>query len=178
MGLTDFLPVTHDGVLLCPLAEADAEAYAAGTKDPAVRHYAHLPLPEYTPETVRDLARGEVRKGLESGRLAVLSILDAATEEFFGSLVLFDITEHEAEVGFWLSPHARGRGVARRALATATRLARRLGLRSLTARTAPENTASRRTLEAAGFHPEGAPRRSTTPSGAHVTTQHYRLPLE
>ena len=116
MGITDSLPVTHDGVLLRPLAEIDAEAYAAGTKDPTVRRYAHLPLPEYTPETVRDLARGEVRKGLESGRLAVLSILDATTEAFFGSLVLFDVTEHEAEVGFWLSPHARGHGVARRPL--------------------------------------------------------------
>ncbi|EHR62370.1 GNAT family N-acetyltransferase [Saccharomonospora cyanea] len=178
MGITDLLPVACDGVLLRPLAEVDAEAYAAGTEDAAVRRYAHLPLPEYTPDTVRELARSDVRKGLMSGNLAVLSIVDEKDEAFLGSLVLFDITAHEAEVGFWLSPHARGRGVATRALTASAHLARKLGLRALTARTEPANTASRRTLDTAGFLPDGAPRQSTTPSGAQLTTQHYRLPLE
>ncbi|WP_247648755.1 GNAT family N-acetyltransferase [Saccharomonospora xinjiangensis] len=170
----DVLPVTHDGVSLRPLTEADAEAYAEGTKDTAVRRYAHLPLPEYTPETVRELVRTEVRKGLEDGTLAVLSIADEAGGAFLGSLVLFGITADEGEVGFWLSPRARGRGIATRALIASGRIARGLGLRALTARTDPANTASNRSLAAAGFVPDGEPRQSTAPSGSLVTTQHYR----
>ncbi|EHY88307.1 GNAT family N-acetyltransferase [Saccharomonospora azurea] len=177
MNFHDVLPVRHDGVTLRPLADIDAEAYAEGTRDAAVRRYAHLPLPEYTPDTVRELARSDVRRGLDDGTLAVLSIVEDTHDTFLGSLVLFDIAEDQAEVGFWLAPHARGRGVAHRALAASAALARALGLSTLTARTDPTNTSSRRTLTAAGFAPDGPPRHSTTPSGTSMSTQYYRLPL-
>ncbi|WP_298183364.1 GNAT family protein [Saccharomonospora sp.] len=177
MRLRNALPVAHADVLLRPLAERDAVAYAEGTTDDAVRRFAHLPLPEYTAETVRTLVRTDVRAGLENGTLAVLTIADAVDDIFLGSLVLFDITAHTAEVGFWLSPNARGLGVATKALTAAVVLGDRLGLHTLTARTDPANTASRRTLVAAGFETVGAPHESTAPSGAHVRTQHYRLRL-
>ena len=43
------LPITFENTRLRPLAELDADAYAAGTKDEAVRRFAHLPEPDYTP---------------------------------------------------------------------------------------------------------------------------------
>ena len=177
MNLHDALPVRHDGVALRPLADVDADAYAEGTRDAAVRRYAHLPLPEYTPDTVRELVSSDVRKGLDDGTLAVLSIVEDTDDTFLGSLVLFDIAEDQAEVGFWLAPHARGRGVAHRALAASTELARTLGLSTLIARTNPANTSSQRTLAAAGFIPDGPPRHSTTPSGTSMSTQCYQLPV-
>lgn len=177
MGLSDALPVTWDGVLLRPLAERDADAYAAGSGDEAVRRFAHLPLPEYTADTVRALARTDVPAGLESGTTAVLTIADAADDAFLGSLVLFAIATDTAEVGFWLAPAARGRGVAVRAVAAAAELGRRLGLRTLTARTAPANTAAQHTLTTTGFTPDGELRETTTPSGHRASTQHYRLEL-
>lgn len=178
MRLRAALPVTHAEVRLRPLAERDAPAYAEGTTDDAVRRFAHLPLPEYTADTVRELVRGACRTGLDDGTLAVLTIADSRTDVFLGSLVLFDISAEQAEVGFWLVPEARGRAAAAQALAAARTLGARLGLVALTARTDPSNTASHRTLTAAGFAPEAAPRQSTTPSGSRIETTHYRLALK
>ncbi|WP_367113110.1 GNAT family N-acetyltransferase [uncultured Tessaracoccus sp.] len=57
--------------------------------------------------------------------------------------VLFDVSTDTAAVGFWIHPDARGAGHARRGLEMASRFAHHSGLRTLTARTLPENRASR-----------------------------------
>lgn len=173
--LRDLLPVEGEHVHLRALAEKDADAYALGTKDPAVREFGHLPEPDYTPELVRELAGTVVVDGLRKGELAVLTIADRATDAFHGSLVIFDVTEHDAEVGFWLAPQARGRGLAREALALAARLAAQAGWSSLRAVTSLANTASARTLAGAGFTPVGDPGPMRAPSGAELTAQRYEL---
>lgn len=45
------LPITSENTRLRPLSELDADAYAAGTKDEAVRRFGHLPESDYTPES-------------------------------------------------------------------------------------------------------------------------------
>ena len=45
------LPITYENTRLRPLSELDADTYAAGTKDEAVRRFGHLPEPDYTPES-------------------------------------------------------------------------------------------------------------------------------
>ena len=170
------LPIVHEGTRLRPLSELDADAYASGTKDEAVLRFGHLPEPDYTPESVRRLIRGEIAAGLSSGTLAVLALADAATNQFVGSLVLFDVSPEAAEVGFWIHPDARGNGHARRALELASRFARDSGLRTLTARTLPENEPSQRCLTSAGFRETG---RSvgTTPAGLQEELLHYQRDL-
>lgn len=170
------LPLQDDTVRLRPLSRADAPAYAEGTTDPEVRARAHLPEPRYTPESVVAMAEGVVVEGLQRGDLAVLTIADAATDEFAGSLVIFDVTQDEAEVGFWLHPRSRGRGLTGSALRLAARFAAASGLRSLTARTVPDNTASRAVLDRAAFEETGRAR-GTTPSGQQAEMIHYRRDL-
>src|SRR5699024_5267770 len=114
----------------------------------------------------------EATPGLERGDLAVLAIADAETDAFAGSLVIFDVSEHAAEIGFWTHPAHRGSGVAAVALDLGARFARSSGLRELTARTLPQNSASQRTLAAAGFTLQRRGR-DTTPSGDHVELLHY-----
>lgn len=167
------LPITFENTRLRPLSELDAEAYAAGTKDEAVRRFGHLPESDYTPESVRRMIREEVAAGLSSGTLAVLALADAETDRFVGSLVLFDVSSEAAEVGFWIHPDARGAGHARRSLELAARFARNSGLRTLTARTLPENEASQRCLTNAGFR-EVERAVGTTPAGQHEELFHYR----
>lgn len=164
-------------MLVRRLTYADAEPFAAGTEDAAVREFAHLPLPEYTPRVVRDQIDGVIQQGLEADSLAVLALADVATDAFLGSLVLFDLTEHSGEVGFWLAPHARGRGVAQKALHAASRLARGRGLDELRARTHPDNSASQRALTAAGFRTAGGVREETTPSGESIAVLSFRRRL-
>ncbi|MGV0431374.1 GNAT family N-acetyltransferase [Corynebacterium sp. 20_84] len=171
------LPITFENTRLRPLSELDADAYAAGTKDEAVRRFGHLPESDYTPESVRRMIREEVAAGMSSGTLAVLALADAETDRFVGSLVLFDVSSEAAEVGFWIHPDARGAGHARRGLELASRFARNSGLRTLTARTLPENKASQRCLTATGFH-EVERSVGTTPAGQHEELIHYRRDLQ
>jgi RimJ/RimL family protein N-acetyltransferase len=61
-----------------------------------------------------------------------------------------------AAVGYWLLPEARGRGYATRALRLLAEWGiRDLGLRRVELWAAPENEASLRVAERAGFHREG-----------------------
>lgn len=171
------LPITFEKTRLRPLSELDADAYAAGTKDEAVRRFGHLPESDYTPESVPRMIRDEVAEGLSSGTLAVLALADAETDRFVGSLVLFDVSSEAAEVGFWIHPDARGAGHARRGLELASRFARNSGLRTLTARTLLENKASQRCLTNAGFH-EVERAIGTTPAGQREDLFHYRRDLK
>lgn len=171
------LPITFENTRLRPLSELDADAYAAGTKDEAVRRFGHLPESDYTPESVRWMIRDEVAEGLSSGTLAVLALADAETDRFVGSLVLFDVSSEAAEVGFWIHPDARGAGHARRGLELASRFARNSGLRTLTARTLLENKAPQRCLTNAGFR-EVERAVGTTPAGQCEELFHYRRDLK
>lgn len=177
VAVADQLPLQVEDVLVRRLTHADAEPFAAGTKDEAVREYGHLPLAEYTPQSVREQVDGVIRQGLESDSLAVLALADAGTDAFLGSLVLFDISSDSAEVGFWLAPQARGRGVAQKALRAAARLARGRGLGELRARTHPDNLGSRRALTGAGFAEVGEAHEETTPSGETTTVLSFRRRL-
>lgn len=171
------LPITYENTRLRPLSELDADTYAAGTKDEAVRRFGHLPEPDYTPESVQRMIREEVAAGLSSGTLAVLALDDAETDRFVGSLVLFDVSSEAAEVGFWIHPDARGEGHARRGLELASRFAHNSGLRTLTARTLPENKASQRCLTTAGFR-EVERSVGTTPAGQDQELFHCRRDLK
>lgn len=171
------LPLADDRVRLRPLLSEDAVAFAQGTLDPAVKRYAHLPEPVYTPATVRTVIERDVVPGLARGDLAVLAIADAGSDAFAGSLVLFDVGEQKAEIGFWLHPEHRGRGFTVAAVDLAARFARASHLSTLTARTLPENAASQRVLEHTGFVLEGE-RADVTPSGRRVELLHYARALE
>lgn len=56
------------------------------------------------------------------------------------------------EIGYGLAPSARGHGYATEALEALVQTAAGLGVTTIRADTDPENVASRRTLERAGFH--------------------------
>ncbi len=177
MDLTALLPLTTAEATLRPLAHRDAAPYAAGTADPDVRRFAHLPEPEYTPERVTELIDTTIAEGLREGSLAVLAIAARDTDRFLGSVVVFDITAESAEIGFWLAPDARGRGLGTDALLAGQDLARAMGLGTVTARTMVDNIPSQRVLERAGFRRQGAPVEDTTPSGETARVQGYAVVL-
>lgn len=166
------LPAHTDRTRLRALLPKDAAAFADGSRDTAVRRYGHLPDPSYTPDSVVAMIRDDATPGLARGDLAVLAVADTASDEFCGSLVLFDVTDHSAEVGFWLHPDHRGSGRTTEALVLAAQFAASSGLSRLTARTVPENSASRHILTRAGFTECG---RTTdhAPSGRTVELIHF-----
>lgn len=165
----DALPCTEGQVRVRTLEYGDAAAYALGSKDESVKRHGHLPFSDYTEDVVREQIDGPIAAGLADGSLAVLAIADAGSDEFLGSIVLFDVRADRAEAGFWLAPWGRGRGAAREALSAAARIAAHQGLTFLEARTAPDNQASRRTLLSAGYRQAGDPQSVTAPSGEVFT---------
>lgn len=173
MDIRALLPVTQADVLIRPLTHSDAEAYAAGTQDTDVRRFAHLPEPHYTPSLVSEQIDSIITPGLIAGNLAVLAIADNSSDDFLGSVVLFDIADERAEIGFWLAAAARGRGAAHQAVGCAIDLGTRMGLRELDAQTVTDNTASVRTLTSSGFAAQGNAEMGTAPSGKQALLQRY-----
>lgn len=170
------LPVSDGALTLRRLEPRDAVPYAEATDDALIRRFAHLPDPEYTPASVASLATGIARDGLLRGDLGLLTIASAEDDRLVGSVVLFDVTETTAEVGFWVHPEARGSGVAARALELACSFAAKSGLTLLTARTVHDNVASKRVLTGAGFTASGTGP-DVAPSGEAIEVARFELKL-
>jgi RimJ/RimL family protein N-acetyltransferase len=173
---SSLLPLSAEHVRLRQLEARDAEAFAGGSFDPLVREYGHLPQPNYTTESVLEMIRKEANPGLERGDLAVLAIADS-NDSFAGSLVLFNVTEDEAEVGFWLHPNFRGLGLSISAVELSAELATRSGMVRLLARTAVKNIASQRVLVQTDFK-EMTRSADIAPSGEQLDLIHFQRNLQ
>lgn len=171
------LPMSDQVVTVRAMYDADAAPYAAGTHDVLVRRFAHLPLEEYSPDIVRKMINGVIADGLRDGSLAVLTIADTRSDAFLGSFVFFDVTSEDAEIGYWVAPEHRGRGISSRALGVALDIARKLNLKRLRARTVQGNPASENVLVGAGFRQVGRARPEVIPSGKTEMCVNYLAEL-
>lgn len=93
----------------------------------------------------------------DNGEGLSLAVADADSGEALGAIVLlFRRHPLTAELGYWLLERARGRGVGSRAVALLARWAvTDAGLARVEAFVEPDNAASQRVLEKAGFRREG-----------------------
>lgn len=94
---------------------------------------------------------------------------------------LFDdrLAYASADIGYWLSAEATGRGVMTRAVRAMTTLAfEEYGLKRLTIRAEPENEASWRVAERAGYQYEGLLRGVATFDGRRVDHKLYAMLAE
>src|SRR5699024_10100822 len=92
-----------------------------------------------------------------TGHALRIAIADPESDEYLGLMAFFDDRDASVEIGFVITPDARGRSVAKRAIAATEELARRVGYGALRARTDVANEAAKRTLVAAGYRPVGGP---------------------
>lgn len=147
------------GVRLRPFRDSDADAVVEACTDPTTRHWlGGLPDP-YTEE----VALGYIRSREEQHATAAgvywcaADTYDACVGSF--GLMSIDLAAGSAEVGYWVHPAARGRGVATTAVRLVCAYAfGELGLRRVDLRAASTNAASRRVAERAGFRPTGTRR--------------------
>lgn len=147
-------------------------------RDPDVQRFTYVPSPwtegfEHTWLERYDQAR-------EDGSRAAFAIVDEASGEFLGmaALVQIDRAGRQAEAGYVVAPHARGRGVAVRALELLTDWA--LGeqeLQRVELRIAVDNAASIRVAERCGYVREGVLRSVHFKQGRRADVAVYsRLP--
>ena len=150
-------PLAAAGVVLrLPFAD-DASWIAAACNDRELSRY--IPGIRY-PYSLSD-ARAFIehaRQGWAEGTGAAFVIADAVTGDGWGTigLHLYSVDEDLAEVGYWLHREARGQGAATNAVRLVSGWAfAELGIRRLNLITAPENAASQRVADRAGFTREG-----------------------
>ncbi|MGH3041418.1 MAG: GNAT family N-acetyltransferase [Gaiellaceae bacterium] len=156
-------------VALRPLVETDAAALAVAARDPLVPYYTSVPE-SYTEKDAREfIGRGDNN----------FAIVDTETDELLG-VISFLIMDHaRGHFGYWVGKEARGRGVATRALRLLTRwAAQEHHLARLQLIVEPENLASIRVAERAGFRREARLRSYVELRGARRDVYMYALLAE
>ena len=154
------------GVRLRGLELRDVDDLVAGYADPVLQRFMPpLPVP-FTRSQAREYIR-DVAPGLFADGGGLWAITDPVTDRLLGGIGLDKVVPHrsQCEVGYWVGPWARGRGVAVAALRALTEHAFHTGMARIELLTHRENAASPRVARAAGFQPEGG-RRAALPNRA------------
>jgi RimJ/RimL family protein N-acetyltransferase len=144
-----------------------------------VRWVVDVPVP-YTDRDARTFI-AVVDRGWEERTRAVFAIVEAGGGAPLGVVDLHLAPRGDrgaASAGYWLLPQARGRGVATKALRLVAGWAfAQLGVERLFLTTAPDNVASQRVAERAGFTREGLLRAYlATPRGRRDSVMYSLLP--
>jgi RimJ/RimL family protein N-acetyltransferase len=142
---------------LRPFWASDAEAVYAACQDPDIQRWTTVPVPYGRADAEFFTAANSV-DGWAAGTGNSLAVTDATTGELLGAVKL-DISDAEdgiAEIGYWVAPGARGRGIATQATGVVARWAfGALGIARLEWYAEVGNDVSRRVAEKAGFTVEG-----------------------
>jgi RimJ/RimL family protein N-acetyltransferase len=151
------VPLSADRVTVRFYEERDIpEILIAYQDDPRL----HVVLGHERPPSGAQLGRlceeqpGERR----SGTHAVLSILESGSDVCRGQINVHHVDWENArtDLGVWLAPQVRGRGLGSAALAlVATWLLRQVGLERVQIKTEPDNDPMMHAAQAAGFVTEG-----------------------
>ena len=147
-----------DDLLLRVPGPADLQALAAAFADGALDESDDIPFD-----------RAELAERLpDTPTLVRLVVVDVETRAVLGGGTLhhLDTKRSVVEIGYWLFPRARGRGVATRIARALAEHAFTLGIQRVAAYVEVGNLPSERVLERAGFTREGIIR-SLPRSGGH-----------
>jgi RimJ/RimL family protein N-acetyltransferase len=147
------VPDLHDKVItLRPPRRSDADAITAAVQDPDIPAFTMVPTPYAVEDAIAWVER--TAASWRDGTAADFVVVDRETGELLGSVGVQPVDERtgRAEVGYWVSASARGRGVASRALRLVAGWALdTVGLRRLEALVFVENERSHRVAARAGF---------------------------
>lgn len=144
--------LTDDAIVLRPWVPGDISEVVRCCNDELVARFIPvIPVP-YTD----DDARVWIERSVAEDELN-LAITDAATGAVLGAVgVGLNDDPAIAEIGYWLAPEARGRGIATRALRLLSSWSlHELGIARLQLTTDVENDASQRVADRGGFRREG-----------------------
>ena len=149
-----------DGLILRPWLLEDAPAVTAACQDPEIARWIPvIPVP-YEEQHARAFLEQSARSR-ENGESYGFAVLDAETGALLGAIGIGLLPFRCGRIGYWVAREARGRGVGTTALkALCSWAVNELGLKRLDLLTDPDNLASQRVAEKAGFQREGIMRSS------------------
>jgi RimJ/RimL family protein N-acetyltransferase len=162
------------GVRLRFPSVGDVDAMLPAFTDPEIREAGNLPAFD------REALAGSLRELpalAERGRLLALAAVDARTGDVLGGGTLhhLDAERKIVEIGYFVFPHARGRGVAAAIARMLAEHAFSLGIERVAAYVNVGNVASERVVERAGFTREGVVRSMPKPDGRRVDKTLFSL---
>ena len=166
-----------DGVIRLRLrSDADTPALIEACRDPEVPRWTRVPEDYDETKAAEWAARSE--RMISEGSGLPLAIADAEDDRLLGSIGIntIDYEERRCDVGYFLAPWARGRGIMARALRLLSSWAfENLPVDRIEALIQPENAPSRGAAERAGFTFEGILRSHTIIKGARRDMCSYSL---
>jgi len=166
-----------DGVVrLRLMAEADLPAIVAACQDPEIPRWTRVPE-TYGESEARSWFAQEAEQRARGEQLGLV-IVDPGSGRLEGSvgIVRFDSQEGRCELGYWTARDSRGRGLATRAVRLLSGWAfEHLPIDRIEIHAEPENAASRRVAERAGFRFEGVLRSYLVNKGVRRDAASYSL---
>ena len=157
--------ITAGRLHLRPWQESDQQALYEVCQDPEIQRWTRVPSP-YTHEDARVFVTERSPQGWEAGTAASFAVLDATSGELLAGVVLFDIGEGSAEVGYYCAAPARGQGVMTDAVSALCRWGfGELGLDRIEWAAGVGNYASLAVAQKCGFRYEGMSRQGLVARG-------------
>ncbi len=155
--------------------ERDVPLVAPAFRDPGIG--GENGMPPFDESALRAVLFKQLPELRARGVLVPYVLEDTGDGSLLGGVTLrhFDPMRGVIEVGYWLFPQARGRGLATRAAQAAAREAFASGLWRVEANVRIGNAASERVLERAGFTREGIKRRLLRHGGERVDATLFSL---
>lgn len=151
------MPELTDGDLaLRAPAPADVAAITRICSDPDIQRWTRVPTP-YTTDDARRFVLMAIGALAEGTGAHLLAVRNEDRRVVLGCIGLsIDLADRTGELGYWVAPEARGRGVAARGgrLLLAHAFAR-LGVGSVLLQAAVDNAASNGVARSLGFRPVG-----------------------
>ena len=138
------MEIRGDGLILRPIGPGDEDAIVAGLNEPEAARFLPLIPSPYTLADAEDWVE-RCREAWHAEQSWPFAIVDEATGAFLGSV---ELHRTPPTVGYWVAASERGRGVATRAVCL---LCDWTEWRPLRLTTHPDNVASQRVAEKAGF---------------------------
>jgi RimJ/RimL family protein N-acetyltransferase len=153
---------------LRPFTATDIPWVYGVSLDPAVQHFVGVPTP-YRMEHAAYFVQQMAIAGWDSGQRAEFLAHETATGTRLGRVGLGLRASRDAEIGYWIDPRARRRGVATAAVRASCRWAfTTLDLELIEWRSEVGNIASRGVAEKAGFVIEATLRQRLIHRGRRV----------
>jgi len=166
-------PLADADFVLRPYREDDVAVDTAATEDPSSVRWVN---PQTTGDAAEDIRLAEADR--LAGEKLILTIAGRDDDRYLGAVVLIARGSETGELAYIVSPEARGRGLATRAIGLVSEWAfASLGLERLQLRVAPGNTASHAVARRAGYRREGVLRSAFAVRGhRHDVVLYSRLP--
>jgi RimJ/RimL family protein N-acetyltransferase len=167
-AVMDRQTITAGWLTLRPFTPADIPWVYEVSRDPVLQRFMQVPSP-YRLEDAASHVEQDYIAGWDEGRRVEFVAEDAATATRLGRVGLLLGEPGAAEVGYWVDPRARKRGVATTAVRAVCQWAvTTADIELIEWRCEAGNLASRRVAEKAGFLIEGTLRKRRLRRGVRV----------